>query len=275
MKITVLLENTTCAGTIAAHGLSLCIETEKHKLLFDAGPDGNLLLQNAETLGIDLGKVDIAALSHGHYDHSGGLMAFLNANGTAPVYMQKLAPVPHYATENVGFRYIGIDKDISEKFADRLIFTEGVYTIDDELTLFSDIETADFLSDSNLSLLEPDGDSYIPDRFLHEQNLLINQNGKAILIAGCAHRGIVNILRRACEILGKAPDAVYAGFHLTNPGRGIDEPDDFVASVALALSKYPSRFYTGHCTGTHPFSVLKETLGDRLTYMAGGKIFEE
>ena len=275
MKITVLVENSSRGAVGAAHGLSLYIETAAHRILFDAGPDGDLLLRNAQLLGIDLASADIAFLSHGHYDHSGGMMAFLGVNKTAKLWLHPLAAQPHFATENMGFRYIGIDPQITETYADRLCFTDGLTVIDEELTCFSDVKTADFLSGSNLSLLEPDGGDYKPDRFLHEENLLIRENGKIILIAGCAHRGIINFLRRAEEIAGRTPDAVYAGFHLTNPGRGIDEPEAFVRSVGIELGKRPGRYYTGHCTGTGPYGILKEILDSRLSPLSGGTTFEE
>ena len=80
MKIVTLLENTAGdAGLCAAHGLSLYIETPKHKILFDMGPDARFL-DNAKKLGVDLSAVDIAVLSHGHYDHGGGLRAFCEIN---------------------------------------------------------------------------------------------------------------------------------------------------------------------------------------------------
>jgi len=275
MNLTVLLENTTCGAAACAHGLSFYIETERHRILFDAGPKGNLLRENAALLGIDLSAVDIAFLSHGHYDHSGGLAAFLQMNGHAPVYLHSAALQPHYAMAAPVPRYIGIDHSIAADFNERLFFTDGICTIDETLLCFSDVKTADYLSGSNHSLLEPDGTGYQPDRFLHEQNLLIRENGKVILLAGCAHRGIVNILRRAAEIAGRVPDAVYAGFHLTNPDRGADEPEALIRSVGAELLRWPCRFYTGHCTGTGPYAILKEYLGDRLTPLSSGKQFLE
>ena len=276
MKLTVLVENTSCSAVEAAHGLSLLIETADHRILFDAGPDSGLLLRNAAALGVDLAAVDLAFLSHGHYDHAGGLMGFLGINSRAELYLQRSALQPHYATESVGLRYIGIDPALPEKYAARLHLTGPQERISENLLCFANISSADFLSGSNLSLLEPDGEGgYAPDAFYHEQNLLIQENGKLILIAGCAHRGIINILRSAKMITGRAPDAVYAGFHLTNPGKGIDEPENFVRSVGEELKKWPCRFYTGHCTGKGPYGILKEILGERLFYLGGGMTFEE
>ena len=96
MRITALVENTVGNGCVECeHGLSLYIETEKHKILFDMGQSA-LFLQNARALGVDIAAVDMAVLSHGHYDHGGGLSAFLQANTNAPVYISRYAFEPHY-----------------------------------------------------------------------------------------------------------------------------------------------------------------------------------
>ena len=271
MRIITLVENTCREGLGCAHGLSVYAETKKHRILFDAGPDGALLLSNAEKLGVDLRKVDIAVLSHGHYDHAGGLRAFMEINAGAKLYIHTLAATRgHYATEDVGWRKIGLDESLISDYADRIVLTEDILEIDDELTLFSDIRTADFISRSNSSLFEQRGEEYVPDPFHHEQNMLISEDGKLHLLAGCAHRGIINILRRAEEIGGKAPDSVFSGFHLTNPGLKLDLPEPFVRSVAAELKKYPSIYYTGHCTGANPYAVLKDVLGEQANYLSGG-----
>ena len=90
MKITALVENQSNCELKPVHGLALYIETEKHKLLFDLGPD-DTLLKNAEKRGIDLGQVDTVVISHGHFDHGGALAAFLEVNHTARIYVQRRA----------------------------------------------------------------------------------------------------------------------------------------------------------------------------------------
>lgn len=118
MKITALTENTSCKPEIGCeHGLSLLIETEKYRILFDMGQT-DLFAQNAEALGIDLTTVDLAVLSHGHYDHGGGLEKFLSLNQTAKVYLNEHAFEPHY---NGTEKYIGLDQAL--KSSDRLVFT--------------------------------------------------------------------------------------------------------------------------------------------------------
>ena len=110
MKITTLLENGACGAELgSAHGLSLYIETPKHKILFDMGPDEQFL-SNAEKLGVDLKAVDLAILSHGHYDHGGGLEAFCKLNDTAKIYLRQGAFGDYVALEEDGdLRDIGLD----------------------------------------------------------------------------------------------------------------------------------------------------------------------
>ncbi|MBE7016808.1 MAG: MBL fold metallo-hydrolase [Ruminococcaceae bacterium] len=271
MRFVTLVENTCVPGFGCAHGLSIYIETSKHKILFDAGPDGELLISNAEKMGIKLSEVDIAIISHGHYDHTGGLSGFLKLNSSAKIYMHTLAyNRRHFATENCGWRYIGPDMELLKNYSQRIILTEDFLSIDDELALFSRIPTTDLLPDGNSSLYEEVNGENVSDSFLHEQNLIICDGGKSALFAGCAHRGIINIIRGFNEIIGKHPDYVISGFHLTNPGLKIDAPDELVFAVANELIKYPCRYYTGHCTGERPFLLLKSMLGENLHALKGG-----
>ena len=111
MKITALTENITFLENInTEHGLSLFIETDKHKILFDTGQT-SLFAENAEKLGIDLATADLCFISHGHYDHTGGLRKFLEINSTAPIYINKFAFEPHF---NGTERYIGRDTNLKD-----------------------------------------------------------------------------------------------------------------------------------------------------------------
>ena len=109
MKIVNLIENTEGKnGCAFAHGLSFYVETKKHKLLVDLGPSEETI-RNAEILGIDLSKVDTVILSHGHYDHSGGILPFAKINDHAVIYMQESATDAYYADDGRHIRaYIRI-----------------------------------------------------------------------------------------------------------------------------------------------------------------------
>lgn len=272
MKIVTLMEDTACAPDFACeHGLSFYIEANGKKLLFDMGQT-DLFLRNAQALGVPLDEVDTAFVSHGYYDHGGGLAAFLEVNRRAPVYLHKRAFEPHFSQKPDGIRPIGLDTALAD--SGRLILTDGVTEIDDTLTLFSDVTGQDCCPGGNRTLFEWENGAYVPDRFQHEQSLIVREGDKVALFTGCAHRGVVNICARAKEIIGRDPDFVIGGMHLFSPSTGKSEPDKNIRAVASRLAQTGSHYYTCHCTGQHAFAVLHETLGERIAFLAAGSVTE-
>lgn len=270
MKIIALSENLACAPELLTeHGLSLYIETENHKIISDFG-GGENFLKNAEVLGVDLSGVDIGFLSHGHHDHGDGLPYFFKINTKAPVYMEKNALEPHYAlraeAEN---EFIGVaDQTLLEN--PRVRRVSGTLRLDEELTVFSEITGRELVSETNGVLMAMSGKTLVPDDFTHEQNLAITlPNGDMVLIAGCAHNGIANIMARFVEIFGKAPILAISGFHLTSPG-GAEGYSAVTKELGRRLLQYPTKFYTCHCTGLPAYHVLKDIMGDRLDYISTG-----
>ena len=266
MKIITLVENTEGAeNCIAEHGLSLYIETEKHKLLLDAGQT-DAAVKNAAVLGIDLSAVDTVILSHGHYDHSGGIMPFSELNRTARIIMQRKAVEPHYNGE----RYIGIDKAVLE--LPDVVLADGDMKLDDELFLFSGITGRRCFPQGNRKLMRIQDGEKVPDDFAHEQCLVITQEGKKWLLSGCAHNGILNIIDRYREIFGDAPDYVISGFHMMKrDGEHTDEEKAVIIETARELSKMNTVFYSGHCTGLPAFEMMKEIMGDKLVALHSGQ----
>lgn len=272
MKLVTLMEDTACAPDFACeHGLSFYIEANGQKLLFDMGQT-DLFLRNAQALGVPLDEVDTAFVSHGHYDHGGGLAAFLGVNRRAPVYLHKQAFEPHFSQKPDGIRPIGLDTALAD--SGRLILTDSVTEIDDTLTLFSDVTGQDCCPGGNRTLFERENGQYVPDRFAHEQSLIVREGDKVALFTGCAHRGVVNICARAKEIIGRDPDFVIGGMHLFSPSTGKSEPDENIRAVASRLAQTGSCYYTCHCTGQHAFAVLQETLGERIAFLAAGSVTE-
>ena len=265
MKLITLVEN-TCGNTacIAEHGLSIYIETDKHKLLLDTG-QSDAAVKNAETLGIDLSKVDTVILSHGHYDHSGGILPLSRLNKTARIIMQSTAAQPHFNGE----RYIGIDKAILDLPNVELI--NGDVRLDDELFLFSHITGRRCYPQGNRRLLcEKDGRK-VPDDFIHEQCLVITQGDTHILLSGCAHNGILNILDRYIELFGDYPDHGITGFHMMKrDGEHTEEEKAIIVQTAKELSQLNTVFYSGHCTGIPAFEMMKEIMGDKLLALHSG-----
>jgi 7,8-dihydropterin-6-yl-methyl-4-(beta-D-ribofuranosyl)aminobenzene 5'-phosphate synthase len=272
MKVITLMENEACGGLCAARGLSQYIETPKHKVLFDMGPDGGFLA-NAERLGVDLARVDVAVLSHGHSDHGGGLRAFCAVNSRAKIYLRPAALGAYYAVkpgEEPG--YIGLDPAIRD-LGDRLVLSEGG-ALDGELTLLTDIPNTFPLTPVAPKLQEKTEAGFRPDTFRHEQHLLVRAEGKAVLFAGCAHGGIVNIVRAAEAALGRRPDVVLGGFHLFELDPSDAESGHLLTATGEALAEGETVYYTGHCTGDYAYEALHAILGDRLRPMHGGTVTE-
>ncbi len=255
MIIKVLAENTSKKDNIfSEHGLSLYIETEKHKILFDMGQT-DLFYKNALTMGVDLGRVDIAVLSHGHYDHGGGLEKFFEINKAAPVYLSRFAFGNYY---NGTEKFIGIKKSLEEN--PRLIFVGDEERIDCELRLVSLNEVIDKALIEPFGLKEIRHNSTSFDTFRHEHYLVINENNKKVVISGCSHKGVVNIAKEL------DPDTLIGGFHYSkiNPESGI------LDIRAQDLMKTNAEYYTCHCTGTEQFEYMKNIMKNRLHYLSAG-----
>lgn len=238
MKITALVENTSKNAALKPiHGLSIYIETQGHKVLFDLGPNGTLF-KNAAALGIDLQAVDTVVISHGHGDHGGALRAFLDHNGRAKIYVRRNAFAPYYS--RVLFLKVPVGLDARLRENDRFVFVDDALRIDDELFLFSDVE-GQFDTDGNRALFAKNADGYVQDDFSHEQSLIITEGGKTALFSACSHRGIANIMRAAQR---HQPDieAIFGGFHLFNPVSKREEPLPVAQQLAKELSQYDGTF---------------------------------
>lgn len=268
MRLYTLVEETAAAPEFGCeHGLSFYLACETEHLLFDLG-QSELFLRNAHTLGLDLARVDRAFLSHGHYDHGGGLSAFLRENDHAPVYVHPRAFEPHFSRKPEGVRPIGLDPALAHH--PRMVPTGDVYEVSQNLLLFADVTGCDCLSEGGKNLLEREGDHYVPDTFAHEQSLIVYEKGKCILFTGCAHRGVVNLVQRAAEHAGRMPDVVVGGMHLYSPSQKKSEPDELIRAVGARLEKTGARYLTGHCTGQHAYELLHDMLGGQITALHAG-----
>lgn len=262
MKLITLMENTSCREDLTAeHGLSLYIEACGKKILFDAGQT-DAFADNAEKLGVDLKSIDLAILSHGHYDHSGGMLRFLEINKTAKLYVHKDAFSPHFNSTGA---YIGPNPALLK--TDRVIFNPGKLELADGLTLVDHAKATQYYPLDSAGLLMEENGQKCPEDFRHEQYLMIREGEKTVCISGCSHKGILNITKWA------DPDILVGGFHFMNidpqsPERSrLDE-----AAQTLLQSK--ATFYTGHCTGLAPYAYLKNIMLERLHYISTGTKME-
>lgn len=268
MQIINLVEDT--AGDSCCmheHGLSFYVETPKHKLLVDSGAT-DMFLHNADVLEVDLTQIDTFILSHGHYDHAGGLLAFSEKNPNAKIYLKASAGEEYYHINAQSERYIGIDKNILK--LPQVIKVQEDINIDDELCLFSNINRKKYPAWSNLELKQKIGNSYIQDEFGHEQCLVITQGERHILMSGCAHNGILSIMDCYFGLFGAYPDVVISGFHMMKKSDYTREEVDYIRQTAYELLKTKALFYTGHCTGQKAFDIMKEIMGEQLQIFHSG-----
>ena len=274
MKIVTLIEDSQVDCQLGSeHGISFYIETQKHKLLFDVG-QSCLFASNARKLDIDLNEVDLVVISHGHYDHGGGLEDFLRINHHAKIYIQKSAFDDYFSMRKEGdYTYIGLSKNLDMS---RFILLEGDHKIDDELFIFNHIDTHEYFPNSNHTMYKKCDDKMIFDDFKHEQNLVINSNEQTALIAGCAHKGILNIINQAEKILNqKQLQMVLGGFHLKSRFKAYEETEENVRNIAYILKdKNIDHYYTGHCTGNKAFELMKDILKERLSDLHPGLIIK-
>lgn len=271
-KIVSLVENTTMSKEYhSKHGLCLYIETEKHKMLFDLGQD-KLFIKNAKKMNIDITKIDTVIISHGHKDHGGALKEFMTINPTAKIYIKKDAFEPHYI-KVLGFQFnVGLDPNLQNE--KQIILVDGNLRIDDELFLFTNVKQEKFPLKSNQSLYRKNQGHLELDDFCHEQSLIITVDGNNILISGCSHAGIVNILNEAEKIVSKEITTAIGGFHLYNPPTRKYESNEIIDLIADSLLEKRSVYYTCHCTGKRAFKRMKEKLKDRLNYLSVGNLLE-
>ena len=257
MKCIVLVENTSCREDLMCeHGLSLWLETKQHTILFDSG-QSDLFYENACKLNLDLNQVDICILSHGHYDHAGGLKKFLEVNHHARIYMHRKAFESHWHGYD---KDIGIDPDLMNH--EQVLLIDDTVQLNETLKLIPCERHEPVVSIQSHGLYVKKNDEFVPELFEHEIVLSIKEE-KEFLLSGCTHSGILNVMHWF------QPDVLIGGFHL----KKVDPETQSNELIELAeqLKCYDTVYYTGHCTGDKQFEVLHQVLGDQLHTISTGQ----
>ncbi len=269
LEIITLVENIAYRqGTKGEHGLSFILKTHDKQILFDTG-QSDLLLSNARQLDIDLTKVDCVVISHGHYDHTGGLESFFKINPHAPVYVKSATFEPKYSKSTGQVRAIGMQPDLLTAFRERFHFVKEKVELASGLWIVPSIESHyPFEQPSSKMLVERDGKT-IPDDFSDELFMFFDHPKGLTIMSGCSHRGVLNICQTALNVAThKSIRMLLGGTHLKGASSGKIE------QTLEAFEPFQiQQFGLCHCTGLTPFMAFKQKYGDQVRYAYVGTRF--
>lgn len=273
IKITVLVEDrSSLPQLLAEHGLSLILDIDGIQWLFDTG-QSSLVVDNAHSLGIDLKKIKGIILSHGHYDHTGGLKAILEETGDVPVYAHPGIFRERFRLEKSGkLSPIGIpfSRDLHEEAGVQFNLSESGRDIAPGIYLSGKIPRHTSFEQGDPLLVVKEGDRCIPDQFLDDQFILVDDDDGVIMITGCCHAGLINSLREVRELhTRKRIKAIVGGLHL----RPADQTK--LSKIISSLEPFaPEEIIAGHCTGERAEAALSHAFGCRFHKMEVGDVFD-
>ena len=250
MQVKILIENEGFSPYIGEHGLAMFIRHNDTEVLLDAGMSGDFL-HNAARMDCPVESVEIAVLSHGHYDHADGFPALFERNPFVKVYARPAVMDPQYAADG---RYIGLCDALLNQYPDRFELSDQCRMIAPGLWL-------------------------VPDSVNHEQSLVAETKHGLVVMNCCCHAGADHII---ADILSRFPGkkvcALVGGLHLMGPGgvSTLGPTPDAVAALARRLTTELGieTVYTGHCTGAPAFALLQQAAPGRIRAIHPGDTLE-
>ena len=275
MEFKFLVENKTeSEGILAEHGLSVFIDTGDRKILFDAGAS-DVFSMNAERMKVDLSEVDLAVISHGHYDHTGGFPMFCRLNRKAPIYVHKNAFRESHGFEDgkiedemCGIRWT---KEQRDAVADRLVFTDGPVRVTEDIVISGTVPLAEGFEPTEKFYYYNVNGSPVFDDLSHEQCLVIRQPEGLFVFSGCSHRGVISALQCARNLFpGEKVAVLVAGMHLY--GATAEQRAQVIEQLK---AEEVQRILPVHCTGINAICDLKAAFGDRCMVGMAGESYRD
>ena len=276
LHITTLSENTAgmnenTAGLVnflGEWGLSILVETDEVNILLDTG-QGISAGYNADILGIDLSRIDSIVLSHGHFDHTGGLRQVLRQIG------KRVEIIAHpdiwaakYSRRAGKDRYIGIpfQRQELESLGASFNLTTKSVKITDNIMTTGEIPMVTDYEEIDPELVVKEDTGWQPDKLLDDRALIINTEPGLVVILGCGHRGIINTLYYARQLTGvKRVHTVLGGCHL------FDASQERIRSTIAALKELGvQKLGVSHCAGLPAAAIMAQELGDKFFFNNAG-----
>jgi 7,8-dihydropterin-6-yl-methyl-4-(beta-D-ribofuranosyl)aminobenzene 5'-phosphate synthase len=257
---------------IAEHGVAFAIETPTGRILFDTGQSGNGLVHNAAQFSLDLHQMDALALSHAHYDHTGGLGIFLQYSRPGlPLYAHPDLFRERYAIKNGQTKSISMRMSHDELSKHMIMnlsaepsqILPGVWTTG-EIT-----PRAEFEGRSPHHYIQTDN-VMLPDPYRDDMALILEAKSGLILLCGCCHAGLLNTLAHVRSVFDKEIAAIVGGAHLANVDA---ETLEYTITILRATSTREIPYlYLNHCTGERALVAFSQAFGQKIRSCPAGTV---
>ena len=275
LKITTLIENNSDKNNIlySEHGLSLYIEINEKKILFDTGQSGDFI-KNAEKLKIDLNNLDYVILSHGHYDHSGGFRKLVEDTSKSfkLIVGSGFFNEKYKLLENESYKFNGNSFDeefISQNNIIIKYIDEDLLNITEDVIIFSNFKRKNDFEILNRKFHIKEDDKYVLDDFSDEIVLGVKHEKGLVVILGCSHVGIVNILETIIQRTGMPIYAIVGGSHLIEADEmRLNNTINYLKEIKISI------FRLSHCTGDNAVEKLKNQFENKFTCNSTGNVIE-
>lgn len=269
IQLQIIVDNEARDGLQAEHGFALLLEVDGKKTLFDTGQKDSLRV-NADKLGIDLESTDTLVLSHGHYDHTGGLADILSCNHHVNVYCHAAAFLPRYSIKDGIARPVKMTKNAMSSIAtlpeERMHWVTKAVELESCVGITGEIpRETDFESTGGSFYFDLDGKR--ADAIVDDMALWVKGQNGLIICIGCCHAGIINTVNHIKKVSGvDKVDTIIGGLHLSDA-----DDERLEKTVSFLQQEKIQNIITCHCTGEKAHQLLKTELGAKMGY-AGMKL---